>query len=64
LEGEVEGVERLAGREVGGLAAALQQALVTGLGLDGQRPVEEGLVGDLLLAGLIEQRGQGLAEVA
>jgi hypothetical protein len=42
----------------------LEQALMAGLRLDSQRPIQEGLVGDVLLARLIKQGGQGLAEVA
>ncbi len=57
----VADIERLARREVGGLVAALRHTLAAGLGLDGRRPMEEGLIGDLLLACLVER---GLAEVA
>jgi predicted ATPase len=61
LAAEVENIERLARGEVSGLIAALRHTLAAGLGLDGRRPIEDGLIGDLLLACLVEQ---GLTQMA
>jgi hypothetical protein len=49
---------------MGSLGAAEQDPLAAGLGFDGQGAIEEGFLGDLLPACVIEQRRQGRTQMA
>ena len=58
LEGEVELLQRLAGREAGGLDAALAAVAVAGGDLGGEQRLGEALIAPLLLAGAVGQHRQ------
>jgi hypothetical protein len=58
LEGEVELLERLAGREAGGLDARFAAVGLARCDLGGQQGLGEALVAPLLLAGALGELGQ------
>src|SRR3954463_4084319 len=58
LEGEVELLQRLAGREAGGLDAALAAVAVARGNLRREQRFGEALIAPLLLAGALGEHGQ------